>query len=197
MSFVVILECDNGKFFIGNTNNAIGFFNNCLKSKNPYFTNNKPKNIVFVDQCDFATKYGQLMLKHGENNVKHENMEGFKILTKNPKKGLENYGKKWTQEEKVQVLSDYKNKIPVKDIANKYKRTIGAVVAEIHSNIPKTTDTYPEPTKKGEKWTTEENDNVILLYNTNVDMKQIVEKLGRSKRAIECHLIQLGVYKFN
>ena len=42
------------------------------------------------------------------------------------KKGLENYGKKWTQEEKVQVLSDYKNKIPVKDIANKYKRTIGA-----------------------------------------------------------------------
>ena len=196
MSFTTIVELENGKFFIGKTNNVMLFFNNCLKSNNDFFKNNKPKGIVFVDQCDLATKYGQLMLKHGEGNVKHENMEGFKVLSKIPKKGLENYGKKWSPEEKAQVLVDYKNKVSVKDIAAKYKRTIGAVVAEIHSHIPKTTETYPEPTKKGDKWTVEENEQVVLLYNTNTSMVDIVTKLGRSKRAIECHLIQLGWYKF-
>jgi len=196
MALLCILELENNRVFLSKTDDPISLFNLCLKSNHAYFKVNKPKKIIFVDICDMALKIGQMSMKYGPENVKYDGMDGFKINEKPVKKGIENHGKKWTLEEKNDGFNDYNNKMSVKDIAIKNKRTIGAVVSEIHSRIPKSTETFPEPTKKGDKWTPEENTQLFEYYNTGISMKTIVEKLGRSKRAVECHLIQLGLYKF-
>lgn len=190
MSLTCVIELNNGKYFVGATDNPWTFLSNCQKSTVPFLKTNRPKRIVFVDECDVGAKFGQLCMKYGVNNCKYEGME---TVEKVERKGLENFGKKWTPEEKQGVLADYRNKMNVRDIAAKYKRTVGAVVSELHSNIPKSTEVYPAPTKKGDKWTEEENKALVELYNAKTDMKNILTQLCRSKSAVECHLIHLGV----
>jgi len=180
MSLTCIVEA-NGKYFFGKTDNPSDFYEKCTKVKS--------KKIVFVDQCDFTTKYGEYCIKYGATNCLYDKSE------KVERKGVENFGKKWTPEEKTGVLSDYKNKMNVRDIATKYKRSVGAIVSELHSNIPKSSEIFPKPTKKGDKWSNDENSLLIKLYEENYTILDIVNQLGRSKSSIECHLINMGLFK--
>lgn len=186
MSLTCAIELSNNKYHLGKCDDPIVFFN---------FVNStgvKAKRIVFVDECDMAPIVGQFVMRKGQNNIIIQTEQ----VQKPQKKGVENNGKKWTPEERANVFNDYKSKMDIKDIATKYKRTPGAIVSYIHTHIPKSTETYPVPTKKGDKWTPEENELLVTSFKNNTDMKTLVEKLGRSKRAIECHLIHLGVYNF-
>ncbi len=194
MSLTCVFELNEGKYYIGKFNDPIYTFLNASITDGA-LKNLKIKKIVFIDDCDLALKIGQYSLKYGQNNIIC-NQNNIVVKEKIPKKGLENNGKKWTPEERVEVLKDYVSKMSIKDISSKYKRTISAIISELISNIPKTTEKYPESVKKLEKWSKEEIENLVNHYTNNTDMLTMVNTLGRSKRAIECRLIHLGLYKF-
>ena len=135
-----------------------------------------------------------------ENNVISYNRTSVASQSNSNKKVVpkpENANKPWTDEDRINVLTDYKSGMNLKMIADKYKRSANAV---LYCMLPKSENKNNEDfeaSNAGKHWTKDQEKDLVNDYNQHVDYSVMSQKYGRTKYALECKLVQLNVYKFS
>ena len=106
-------------------------------------------------------------------------------IDENIKNNSENNGKRWSVSDEKILIDMYTNNTTIKEIANKLKRTEGAIQSRIDENIKNNLE------NNGKRWTIGDEKILMDMHNSGNNIKIIAYNLKRTEGAIQSRIEQL------
>lgn len=151
------------------------------------------QQIATVMQKDVALITNECRLLFGNLSVLVNG--GTMTMTPASSSSRPKIGKRWEQSEKADVLGLYRSGVAVQELAERYNRTVNAIVFELTKNIP-ITPSAGSTVNSNKKWSKEEAQQLVAQYENGTPLQLLAASFQRSVRSLEHKLLKMNAYKF-